>query len=117
MTGSRQKSLLKRSLQKTGNLVKVEDYNNKIGRSERTNAVIEPRLSLQWFLKMKDLSKPALDAVMNGEVTYSSCKIQKSLPPLDGECPRLVHKQAAMVGTPDTGMVFTTIMNLLLLKI
>lgn len=52
-------------LQEEGALVKVEDYPNKVGRSERTNAVIEPKLSMQWFLSMKDISKPALDAVMN----------------------------------------------------
>ena len=62
------KDLAEAELKNSGNLVKVEDYNNKIGRSERTNAVIEPRLSLQWFLKMKDLSVPALDAVMNDDV-------------------------------------------------
>ncbi|HPS98762.1 MAG TPA: valine--tRNA ligase, partial [Bacteroidales bacterium] len=55
-------------LRRTGALVKVEDYINKIGRSERTHAVIEPKLSLQWFLKMKDISKPALDAVMDDTV-------------------------------------------------
>ena len=62
------KDLAEKELKRTGNLVKVENYNNKIGRSERTNAVIEPRLSPQWFLKMKDLSQPALEAVMNGDV-------------------------------------------------
>jgi len=62
------KELAEIELHKSGNLVKVENYNNKIGRSERTDAVIEPRLSLQWFLKMKELSKPALDAVLNGDV-------------------------------------------------
>ena len=62
------KDLAEAELKNSGNLVKVEDYNNKIGRSERTNAVIEPRLSLQWFLRMKDLSVPALDAVMNDDV-------------------------------------------------
>ena len=45
-------------LDRLGNLVKVEDYTNKVGRSERTNAVVEP-LSLQWFLAMEKLSKPA----------------------------------------------------------
>ncbi len=49
-------------------MVKVEDYINKVGRSERTNSVIEPKLSMQWFLKMTDLSKPALDAVENGDI-------------------------------------------------
>jgi valyl-tRNA synthetase len=47
---------------------KVEDYKTSIGTSERTGAVIEPKLSQQWFLKMKELSKPALDAVMSDEV-------------------------------------------------
>ena len=51
-----------------GHVVKVEDYTNKVGYSERTDAVIEPRLSMQWFVKMKEFSKPALDAVMDGEV-------------------------------------------------
>jgi valyl-tRNA synthetase len=41
---------------------------NKVGFSERTDAVIEPKLSTQWFLKMKELSKPALDAVVNGDI-------------------------------------------------
>jgi valyl-tRNA synthetase len=62
------KVLAEKELQKTGSLVRVEDYDNKLGRSERTNAVIEPRLSLQWFLKMKELSVPALEAVMNDDV-------------------------------------------------
>lgn len=70
------KNLAEKELQKTGNLVKVENYNNKIGRSERTNAVIEPRLSLQWFLKMKELSKPALDAVLNGDVHLHPTKFK-----------------------------------------
>ena len=51
-----------------GLIEKMEDYSHQVGHSERTDAVIEPRLSMQWFLKMKDISKPALDAVMNGEV-------------------------------------------------
>jgi len=55
-------------LEKAGNLAKVEDYVNKVGFSERTDAVIEPKLSTQWFLKMKELSKPALDAVVNGDI-------------------------------------------------
>jgi valyl-tRNA synthetase len=47
-----------------GNLVKVENHINKVGTSERTKAVIEPRLSDQWFLKMEDLVKPAIKAVL-----------------------------------------------------
>jgi valyl-tRNA synthetase len=70
------KDLAEKELQRTGDLVKVVPYNNKIGRSERTNAVIEPRLSVQWFLKMKDVSKPALDAIMNGEIHLHPAKFR-----------------------------------------
>ncbi len=70
------KDLAEKELKRTGNLVKVVPYNNKIGRSERTNAVIEPKLSMQWFLKMKDISQPALDAVLNGEVHLHPSKFK-----------------------------------------
>src|ERR1043165_5133178 len=53
-----------KDLEALGNLVKIEDYKNKVGYSERTDAVIEPKLSVQWFLKMDKVSKPALDAVI-----------------------------------------------------
>ncbi len=56
-----------KTLKAEGFLIKTENYTNKIGLSERTKAVIEPRLSEQWFLKMKDLAKPALEAVMKDE--------------------------------------------------
>jgi valyl-tRNA synthetase len=62
------RKLIIKDLEVAGNLAKVEDYQNKIGYSERTDAVIEPKLSMQWFLKMQDLSKPALDAVINGDI-------------------------------------------------
>lgn len=55
-------------LEESGNLVKVEDYKSNVGTSERTGAVIEPKISLQWFLKMKDISKPAWDNVMNDTI-------------------------------------------------
>ena len=59
---------ISQELEEKGFLVKTENYINKVGTSERTKAVIEPRLSDQWFLKMKDLSQPALDAVLNKDV-------------------------------------------------
>ena len=61
------KAILK-DLEEKGYLVKTEEYKSNVGFSERTNAVIEPKLSLQWFLKMKELSKPALDNVMNDTI-------------------------------------------------
>ncbi|MEN4762002.1 valine--tRNA ligase [Chryseobacterium sp. C39-AII1] len=51
-------------------LLKAEDYVNKVGTSERTGAVIEPKVSVQWFLKMSELGKPALDVVMDDEVKF-----------------------------------------------
>src|SRR3546814_38640 len=57
-----------RLLSEAGLLEKIEDYKSQVGFSERTDAVIEPRLSLQWFVRMKDLAAPALEAVEKGEV-------------------------------------------------
>jgi valyl-tRNA synthetase len=68
-----------KELKKSGVLVKTENYINKVGTSERTKAVIEPRLSDQWFLKMKDLAKPAIDAVLkNGEVKLFPKKFENT---------------------------------------
>ena len=65
-------------LEEAGSLVKIEDYTNKVGFSERTNEVIEPKLSLQWFCKMGELAKPALDAVMNGDIQFHPEKFKNT---------------------------------------
>ena len=57
-----------KELEEKGHIVRIEDIKNKVGYSERTDAVIEPRLSLQWFVKMGELAKPALEAVKDGRV-------------------------------------------------
>tara|TARA_B110000914_G_scaffold218115_1_gene225044 strand:+ start:568 stop:3195 length:2628 start_codon:yes stop_codon:yes gene_type:complete len=67
-----------KDLDKLGNLVKIEDYTNKVGRSERTDAVIEPRLSLQWFMAMEKLAKPALDHVMDDTIQFHPAKFKNS---------------------------------------
>jgi len=56
-----------KELEEKGFLIKTETHVNKVGTSERTKAVIEPKLSDQWFLKMKDLAKPAIDAVLSDD--------------------------------------------------
>ncbi|MEN9699778.1 MAG: hypothetical protein RLZZ301_976 [Bacteroidota bacterium] len=61
-----------------GYLVKTEDIINKVGYSERTNAVIEPKLSLQWFVSMKELAQPALDHVMNGDIQFHPEKFKNT---------------------------------------
>jgi len=63
-------------LEKAGNLEKVEDYTNKIGFSERTDVIIEPKLSAQWFLKMEELVKPALENVMNDSIQFHPSKFK-----------------------------------------
>lgn len=65
---------ISKDLEAAGHLVKVEDYANKVGHSERTKAVIEPRLSLQWFVKMDVLAKPALEVVEEGKVQLHPAK-------------------------------------------
>ncbi len=65
-------------LEEEGYLLKVEDYTNKVGYSERTDVVIEPKLSLQWFLKMENLAKPALENVMNDKVQFHPAKFKNT---------------------------------------
>lgn len=67
-----------KDLQAAGLLEKVEDYDNKVGYSERTNVVIEPKLSMQWFLKMESLARPALEAVMNDDVKFYPAKLKNT---------------------------------------
>ncbi len=69
---------IEKELDEKGYLVKTEDHINKIGYSERTDAVIEPKLSLQWFVDMKDLAKPALDNVANGKIKFHPEKFQNT---------------------------------------
>lgn len=59
-----------KELEENDLLLKAEDYVNKVGTSERTGAVIEPKVSVQWFLKMSEIAKPALDVVMDDEVKF-----------------------------------------------
>ncbi|MBI1227664.1 MAG: valine--tRNA ligase [Bacteroidetes bacterium] len=61
---------IKKLLEEAGFLVKLEDYQTKIGRSERTNAVVEPRLTKQWFLKMDGFAATALESVKSGDVKF-----------------------------------------------
>lgn len=61
---------IEKDLEDAGLMEKVEAYTNKVGYSERTNVPIEPKLSMQWFLKMESLAKPALDAVENDTIKF-----------------------------------------------
>ena len=63
-----------KDLDAAGLLEKVEDYNNKVGYSERTNVAIEPKLSMQWFLKMEHLAEIALKPVIDGDIQFYPSK-------------------------------------------
>lgn len=72
------RKLIAKELEENNLLVKAEDYVNKVGTSERTGAVIEPKISQQWFLKMSEIAKPALDVVMNDEVKFHPEKFKNT---------------------------------------
>ncbi|MGE4586912.1 MAG: class I tRNA ligase family protein, partial [Mangrovibacterium sp.] len=65
-------------LKKLGHVDKIEEYTNKVGYSERTDVVIEPKLSAQWFLKMEKLVKPALENVLNDTIQFHPAKFKNS---------------------------------------
>ena len=67
-----------KELEQKGYLTKVEDYQSNVGFSERTDAVIEPRLSLQWFLKMKEITRPAHEHVMNDDIQLIPSKFKNT---------------------------------------
>ena len=69
---------ISKELDTLGILVKVEDYLTKVGCSERTNAVIEPKVSVQWFVKMEKLADPALEAVMSDDVQLVPAKFKNT---------------------------------------
>ena len=69
---------IEKDLADAGLLEKVEAYTNKVGYSERTNVPIEPKLSMQWFLKMTELAQPALKAVMEDEIRLVPAKFKNT---------------------------------------
>lgn len=67
---------IEKDLEELGLMEKTEAYTNSVGYSERTNVPIEPKLSMQWFLKMEDLAKPALEAVENDTIKFHPAKFK-----------------------------------------
>ena len=72
------RSQIAKDLKAANLLEKEEDYTNKVGYSERTNVAIEPKLSMQWFLKMEHLAKIALEPVMNDEIKFYPAKYKNT---------------------------------------
>ena len=68
---------IEKELEKLGVLVKVEKYKNKVGCCERCGEMTEPKISEQWFVKMKDLALPAIEAVKNGSLRFVPKRYEK----------------------------------------
>ena len=70
------RKLISKDLDKIGQIDKIENYRNKVGFSERTDAVVEPKISTQWFLSMKEIKIPALENVMNANIKFHPPKLK-----------------------------------------
>lgn len=71
------RKLIVEKLKELGNLVKIEDYTHNVGKHDRCKTTIEPKISDQWFVAMKDLAKPAIEAVKKGETKFVPQKFEK----------------------------------------
>ena len=65
-------------LRELGNLVKIEDYTHNVGKHDRCKTTIEPKISDQWFVAMKEMAKPAIEAVKNGDTRFVPQKFEKT---------------------------------------
>jgi valyl-tRNA synthetase len=72
------RKLIMKDLETGGYVVKVEDYVNNVGRSERTDEVIEPKLSMQWFMKMDQMAPKALEVVMDDTIRFHPEKFKNT---------------------------------------
>ena len=78
MTAIEARPIVVERLKKLGALVSIEDYTHNVGKCERCKTTIEPRVSEQWFVKMEELAKPALEAVRNGDVKFVPKRYEKT---------------------------------------
>ena len=78
MTALEARPIIVEKLKELGALVSIEDYTHNVGKCERCKTTIEPRVSEQWFVKMEELAKPALEAVKNGDVKFVPKRYEKT---------------------------------------
>ena len=78
MTALEARPIIVEKLKELGALVSIEDYAHNVGKCERCKTTIEPRVSEQWFVKMEELAKPALEAVRNGDVKFVPKRYEKT---------------------------------------
>ena len=88
-----------------GQIEKIEDYKNQVGTSERTKAVIEPKISTQWFIDMKEFSKPALENVLNDEVQFHPAKFKNMYRSWMENVKDWCISRQLVVGASDSGLL------------
>ena len=78
MTAIDARPIIVEKLKQLGALVSIEDYTHNVGKCERCKTTVEPRISEQWFVKMQELVKPAIDAVKNGDIKFVPKRYEKT---------------------------------------
>ena len=91
-------------LQEQGLLEKVDDYRHAVGHCYRCGTVVEPLISKQWFVRMKPLAEPAIEAVRRGEIRFVPERFCQAVSAMDGKHPRLVYITSVVVGSSDPGL-------------
>ena len=91
-------------LKAEGALVEIEDYSHNVGTCYRCGTTVEPRVSKQWFVKMKPLAQPAIDAVKNGKTKFVRNGSTRSIS-IGWKISRTGVFPSAVVGTPDSGVL------------
>ena len=94
-------------LEENGLVDKIEPQSHVVPHGDRSNVVIEPYLTDQWYVNAKELAKPAIAAVRERQDQVRPEELGEDLFRLDGEHPALVHLAPALVGPPDSGVVRT----------
>ena len=99
------RKMIVHQLEEKGLMEKIEPHLHTVPHGDRSNAVIEPRLTDQWYVDAATLAKPAIDAVKRGQHHLRAEELGDDLLPLDGEHPALVHLAPALVGPSDPRLV------------
>ena len=92
-------------LEEQGLVEKIEPHAHSVPHGDRSNVVIEPFLTDQWYVNAQELAKPAIAAVREGKTKFVPKNWENDLFQLDGKHPALVHLAPALVGPSDSGLV------------
>ena len=92
-------------LEEQGYLVKVVPHTHAVGTHDRCGTTVEPLIKQQWFVKMEELAKPAINALKTGELKFVPERLRQDLPALAGEYQGLVYLPPDLVGTPHPGIL------------